>query len=189
MELSKEQSTFLQLLEKTAKNYVPTVNQPLVNWGTDVASKAMLKINDYVTFGKGYKNNNWYKSQAKSIQDKIEMLQNSQHPIQVSSMKAIRSNDNDGAVLGFMVDIVETPVLGQYFNTVTVPSNILKVLDVTLFPPDGTGKLIKQSQRVIHGARPKKKSIDPLHAKQTMVDDKNRNLGMKNVNIKSYSQN
>ncbi len=183
MQLTKEQSTFLQLLEKTEKSFVPTTSQEEVNWGQDNASKAGIKINDYVTFGKGYKNHKWYKTQAQSIKDKIEMLKNSQHPIQVTALKAVRKNDNDGAIMSYMVDIVETPILGQYFNAMTVPDGILKVLDVKLFPPDGTGRLIKQSQREIHGPRKKEKSDDSLHAKQTMVDDKQRNLSDKNVKI------
>lgn len=131
---------------------------------------------DYVKFVSNIKSSEFFKTQSKEIQEKIQSMIDGDLHIRVSAIKSGRFPQNrvDGglnAATDFFVDVVVEYAPGLYKDPVTVPVELIELVDT----PDAMGRMPPPDSTVykanIHGAE------------ELTSDDENRSNPKKDTKI------
>jgi len=112
---------------------------------------------DYVKFIKNYKNSDHYKEASEHVKTKIDDFAGSDLNLRVSAVKSIRPalapvDGGMNAANGFHLDITQELAPGLYPCHITVPAEIIELVDT----PDAMGRVTPPDSQVykanIHGA-------------------------------------
>ncbi len=136
---------------------------------------------DYVKFVSNIKSSEFFKKQSEQIQNKIIEMMDSDLHIRVSAIKSTRFPQNrvDGglnAASDFYIDVVTEYAPGLYKDPVTVPAELIELVDT----PDAMGRMTPPDSTVykanIHGAE------------ELKSDDENRSNPKKDTKIAGGSK-
>ena len=100
-----------------------------------------LLVGDRVVFRQGFEQDPWFMKQQPGVMAKITQMINSGNNLQVSSVKALRPAvgggvQQDQQVDDYYVDVVQVIAPGRYIDFVTIPAELVEVIDDGLnLPP------------------------------------------------------
>lgn len=142
---------------------------------------------DTVRLKKSALTSDWFKKQAESVQTRLkEMVADSNRIYRVSTLKSEkpRAAGSFGIdePLCTTADIVREVNPGFWVDPLTIPTEHLEQVDVGNNMPPYDQDLVRKDTTQIEPEE-KGKSTDKVGAKQTEVDDKERNLTTKNQKI------